>query len=132
MTADHGQVHVDADGVVGLAEVAGMVAAYAGEGRFRTLHARAGAVADLRAACEQVYGDRAWVFSRERLFDEGWLGPRAGLEVRSRIGDVVLAAREPVIFSDPDHPHEAAMRSHHGSLTAGEMLVPLLAGRGRA
>ena len=132
VTADHGQVHVDADGTVPLDDVSPMVSAYAGEGRLRTLHARPGAAADLRAACEHSYGDRAWVFSRDRLFDEGWLGPAAGLEVRGRVGDVVLAAREPVIFLDPDLPQEAAMRSHHGSLTPGEMLVPLLAGRGRA
>ena len=132
LTADHGQVHVEAEDAVGLDAVAGMVAAYSGEGRFRTLHARSGAAADLAAACEQTYGGAAWVFTRERLFDEGWLGPVASLEVRSRVGDVVLAAREPVIFLDPDVPQEAVMRSHHGSMTPAEVCVPLLAAPGRA
>ena len=130
LTADHGQVQVEQDGVVGLDAVDGLVASYSGEGRFRTLHARSGASAELAAACVQAYGDVAWVFTRDRLFDEGWLGEGASLAVRGRVGDVILAAREPVIFLDPDLEPEATMRSHHGSLTAAEMYVPLLAGRG--
>ena len=46
------------------------------------------------------------------------------------MGDVVLAAREPVAFVDPALPREARLVSAHGSLTAAEMLVPLLAARG--
>ncbi len=132
VTADHGQIHVDAGAAVALDAVAGMVAEYSGEGRFRTLHARPGAARELAAACAERYSDRAWVFPRDRLFDEGWLGPRASLAVRGRIGDVVLAARDPVVFVDPGMPKEVHMRSHHGSLTAEEMLVPLLAARGTA
>ena len=131
VTADHGQVHVDATGAVSLEKVAGLVRGHGGEGRFRSLTARPGATKGLLTACEEAYGDIAWVFSRERLFDEGWLGPGATMTSRSRVGDVVLAARSDVIFVDPSLPQEAAMRSHHGSLTPAEMLVPLLAGRAR-
>ena len=131
LTADHGQVHVDIDDAIRLDAVDRMVAAYSGEGRFRTLHARSGASAELAAACEQTYGDAAWVFTRERLFDEGWLGPNASFEVRGRVGDVILAACAPVIFVDPEVPQESVMRSHHGSLTAAEMCVPLLWAPGR-
>ncbi len=132
VTADHGQVHVEQDGVVALDAVASFVSAYSGEGRFRTLHARPGRAKDLLWAATDAYGSCAWVFSREQLFDEGWLGPTASLSVRGRIGDVVLAARDDVVFADPDLPIEASMRSHHGSLTPAEMYVPLLAARGRA
>ncbi|MGH3665536.1 MAG: alkaline phosphatase family protein, partial [Egibacteraceae bacterium] len=132
VTADHGQVHVGADAVVALDAVAAYVAAYAGEGRFRTLHARTGKARDLHAACADTYGDRAWVLSRDELFDGGWLGPGGSLAVRGRVGDVILAAREPVMFVDPGLAKEASMRSHHGSMTADEMIVPLLAARGRA
>jgi predicted AlkP superfamily pyrophosphatase or phosphodiesterase len=130
LTADHGQVHVEHDGVLGLDDLDPMIAAYSGEGRFRTLHARSGATAALLQAAEQRFGSQAWVFSRERLFDEGWLGPSASMAVRGRVGDVVLAAREPVIFADPGLAQETLMRSHHGSLTRAEMLVPLLAASG--
>ena len=66
------------------------------------------------------------------LFRSGWLGagrptPAAG----ARIGDVVLAARDGWAFVDPALRREADLVSAHGSLTEGEMLVPLLAGRGR-
>lgn len=131
VTADHGQVHVESEGAIALDAVAGLVASYAGEGRFRTLHARSGAAAELARAAAEAYGDRAWVFTRDELFDQGWLGPRASLAVRGRVGDVILAARDDVIFLDPELAQEATMRSHHGSLTAAEMCVPLLAARGR-
>ena len=132
VTADHGQVHVEPEGAVALDAVARLVSTYAGEGRFRTLHARSGAASDLAAAAQEAYGGQAWVFCRDQLFDEGWLGPSASLAVRGRVGDVILAARDEVIFTDPEVPLEAAMRSHHGSLTPAEMYVPLIAARGRA
>lgn len=130
VTADHGQVHVEADGAIGLDDVDPLVAAYSGEGRFRSLFAVPGGAAGLLEACADRYGDRAWVFSRERLCDEGWLGPSPSLTVRGRVGDVVLAARDPVIFVDPELPFEKRMRSHHGSITSDEVMVPLLAARG--
>ena len=52
--------------------------------------------------------------------------------VRKRVGDVVLAAREPVVFLDPTFTVEQGLAAGHGSLTASEMLVPVLAARGRA
>jgi type I phosphodiesterase/nucleotide pyrophosphatase len=131
VTADHGQVQVGPAGAVPLDDVRRLVTAYSGEGRFRSLHARAGAGRDLEDACTGLYSDRAWVLTRERLFDEGWMGEGAQLAVRGRVGDVVLAAREPVIFVDPGQTKETQMLSQHGSLTAAEMEVPLLADRGR-
>jgi hypothetical protein len=132
VTADHGQVHVGPEGMVGLEPLHRLIAAYSGEGRFRGLHARPGAAADLLAAAQEHVGDRAWVFPREQLIDEGWLGPRVAPAVAGRLGDVVLAARAPVAFVDPRQPQELGLVSCHGSLTADEMRVPLLAARGRA
>jgi hypothetical protein len=132
VTADHGQVHVEPDGHRGLEPLQKLAGQTAGEGRFRTLWARPGAARDLLDAARDAFGDVAWVRSREQVFDEGWLGPGASAEVRGRIGDVVLAAREPVIFVDRGMPLEVQMKSHHGSLTREEMLVPLVAARGCA
>ena len=132
LTADHGQVQVGPERAVGLEAVHGMVAAYSGEGRFRGLHARTGASADLLAACGELYGDRAWVRARDQLFDDGWFGEVAPTaEVRARIGDVVLAAHQPVVFIDPGNENETKMQAQHGSLTEAEMRVPLLAACGR-
>lgn len=132
VTADHGQVNLGPESWIGLGALDGMVAAYAGDARFRYLHARDGAAGDLCAAAEQVAGAHAWVFSRERLFDEGWMGPDPAGPARRRVGDVVLAARDAVGFVDPTFARETGLRSAHGSLTAAEMEVPLLAGRGRS
>jgi hypothetical protein len=130
VTSDHGQVHVPEVGKVTLGEVAPLVAAYSGEGRFRSLYARHGASRDLLQACRDAYGDVAWVFSRDELFADGWLGGDGSEFVRGRIGDVVLAARAPVAFIAPDAPQESSLIGHHGSLTADELRVPLLGGRG--
>ena len=82
-------------------------------------------------AGRREYGDRAWVWSREQLLDEGWLGPGPVTGgVRRRIGDVVLAARDPVAFVDPTLPGEAELLAGHGSVTPDEMLVPFVAARG--
>jgi hypothetical protein len=131
VTADHGQVQVGAEGVVSLDALDPLVAAYAGEGRFRGLHARRGAAADLYAAASELVGHSAWVFSRDELFDEGWFGEGGGPTARGRVGDVVLAAYEPVAFADPGAPGETRLVAYHGSLTTAEMVVPLRAGRGQ-
>jgi hypothetical protein len=132
VTADHGQVQVGPDGWRGLGPLHPMVETYAGDGRFRYLHARPGAAADLHAAAEQLHGGDAWVFRREQLLDEGWLGPDPVSATYRRVGDVVLAARTGVGFVDPTLPYEAQLVAAHGSLTAAEMEVPLVAARGRA
>lgn len=132
VTADHGQLDVGPDDVVALSALDGAVAAYSGESRFRSLHARTGAAADLLDAATDALADRAWVFSRDQLFDEGWLGPGASAAVRGRMGDVVLAAHDGVAFADPVEPKENALLGRHGSLTRDEMLVPLLVACGRA
>lgn len=131
VTADHGQVHVG-DRWLSLHPLRGLYRTAAGEGRFRYLYAERGAAAELRAAAAEEFGAQAWVFSREELLDGGWLGPGpVTASVRGRVGDVTLAPFAPVGFVDPDLPGEAKLVGAHGSLTADEMLVPLLAARGR-
>ncbi|MCZ7526177.1 MAG: alkaline phosphatase family protein [Acidimicrobiia bacterium] len=132
VTADHGQVHFGREGWVGLDALDGLVGAYAGDGRFRYLHARSGAASELLAAATEEVGHQAWVLGREQLLDEGWLGPGpVAPGVRRRVGDVVLAAREPVAFVDPTFRKESQLLAGHGSVTPDEMLVPLLAAPGR-
>jgi hypothetical protein len=130
VTADHGQVQVGPDGWIGLGAIDSLVDVYAGDGRFRHLHARSGAGRELfDEACAQ-FGEHAWVFTRDSLLDEGWMGPHAGGPTRRRVGDVVLAAKEGSGFVDPTWPREANLMAAHGSLTPNEIQVPLLAIRG--
>jgi hypothetical protein len=135
VTADHGQVQVGPAGWRTLAPVHDLVEAYAGDGRFRHLHAKPGRAAELHARAEELHGGpagEAWVFRREQLLDEEWLGPDPVPATYRRVGDVVLAARERVGFVDPTFPYEAQLMSAHGSVTPAEMQVPLVASRGRA
>ena len=133
VTADHGQAEVGPDGWVEVGELTPFVALQAGDGRFRYLHAREGRAAELAGSAREVVGDRAWVLTRRQLLDGGWLGPgRPTPAAGARIGDVVLAARDHWAFVDPALRREAGLIAAHGSLTDGEMRVPLLAARGRA
>ena len=129
VVSDHGQVDVG-DAVVSVhAEVMECVRVMSGEGRFRWLHARPGMGERLERSAQRCHGDDAWVRTRAQAEAEGWFGGPLDPVVASRLGDVVLAARRPVAFLDPADVGEVTMRSRHGSLTAAEMFVPLLAAR---
>jgi hypothetical protein len=128
--ADHGHVHFTEH--VELGAVNDLCVAQSGESRFRYLHAKPGAAGDLLSAAQEVCAPHGVCFTRDQLIDEGWLGPRAPSgDVRRRIGDVICAATGSAGFVDPDNPGESRFLSGHGSFTPGEMLVPLIAARGR-
>jgi hypothetical protein len=128
VTADHGQVEVPQDRILHLpAEVQTHVAMQSGEGRFRWLHARRGAVADLAAAATDEVGHLAWVVTRDQVLDEHWFGPVVPPTVAGRLGDVALVAFEPVSFFDPLDTGPFELECRHGSLTHAEVDVPLLA-----
>ena len=130
VTADHGQVQVGDRVLPPVAEALALTRLQSGEGRFRWLHARAGAAAELLAAAH-AHDDVAWVVSREQVLDEGWFGPYVGSLVARRLGDVALVAREPVSFDDPADSGPFSLVCRHGSLTSAEMLVPFVAGSSR-
>jgi predicted AlkP superfamily pyrophosphatase or phosphodiesterase len=130
VVSDHGQVDVG-DKVITLDPgIAGFTTMLSGEGRFRWLHARPGALDRMAGAAHRHYDDVAWIRTRDEAVDEGWFGGPLEPRVASRLGDVVIAARDPIAVLDPADPGEQRMRCRHGSLTPEEMLVPLLASRG--
>jgi len=126
VTADHGQVHVGDNTIIPNTDVSEHVHHQSGEGRFRWLHARRGRVEALRDACQQ-YENVAWVVEKDQVLSENWFGPRVTDSVARRMGDIALVAHAPVSFDEPldSGPYQLVCR--HGSLTADEMLVPLLA-----
>ncbi len=127
VTADHGQVHVG-DNIIRLsADMLRGVTLQSGEGRFRWLHAAAGAVTDVAQAALAEVGDSAWVVTQEQVIDEAWFGPIVAPPVRARLGDVALVARDDVTFHEDADSGMYQLVCRHGSLTSAEVNVPLLA-----
>ena len=126
VTADHGQVEVG-DRVVPLQrDLVKHLSMQSGEGRFRWLHARSGRVSQVLAAAE-AHADVAWVVTREEVVDGGWFGPKVSDDAIRRLGDVALVARADVSFYDALDTGPFSLVGRHGSLTAAEMRVPLIA-----
>ena len=74
------------------------------------------------------HGDAAWVREpRARSIDERWFGPKVTARPPARLGDVALVARGPWRSTTRPTPGPYHLIGRHGSLTAAEMLVPLLA-----
>ncbi len=126
LTADHGQVHVD-DRMLELpGPVNGLIDGQSGEARFRWLHARPGAAADLAAAAGEAFADVAWVRTIDEVAADGWLGPVVSGSARRRLGDVAVVPHEPVAIVDPAEHTSIHLIGRHGSLTPDEVLVPAL------
>lgn len=128
VTADHGQVHVGDNTIVPSSDVTQHLRYQSGEGRFRWLHAKKGRQEDLLAA-SHMYKNVAWVVTQQQVLDEHWFGPRVTDSVVRRMGDVALVPFAPVSFDEPLDTGAFSLVCRHGSLTADEMLVPLLAQR---
>jgi hypothetical protein len=134
VTADHGMLDVpdatrfDLDEVPDLADGVRLLA---GEPRARYVHAEPGAEADVLHRWQEVLGDRAWVVSRENAVATGVFGPVDDAVV-ARIGDVVALARDNwALITPSQEPGPSRLVGYHGSLTATELAIPLLAARGR-
>ena len=129
VVADHGMLDSPMDRRVDVDEVTELrdgVALIGGEARFRHLYCRGGAVDDVVATWRSLLGDRAEVLTRDEAAGRGWFGTLLPA-VRPRIGDVVVACRDDhAIVSTADFSYEATLVGLHGSLTAEEMLIPLL------
>lgn len=130
VTADHGMVRVaeqakvDVDTTPGLLEG---VLAVAGEPRVRHLRVRDGAGPDVVDTWQGVLAERAWVGTGDEAVAAGLFGPTVGAPARSRIGDVLVVARDDLaVVSSIRHPREAALVGHHGALTPAELEIPLL------
>jgi Type I phosphodiesterase / nucleotide pyrophosphatase len=134
ITADHGQVDVGRNLVELDPALMEQVSMVSGEPRFRWLHAAGegpGAVAELAQMCRDRYADRAWVVTYDEMERQGWMGGPLPADVRPRLGDVALVPFAPIAFMEPGEAADSHLVCRHGSLTADEMFVPLLASRGR-
>ncbi|WP_083701820.1 alkaline phosphatase family protein [Tersicoccus sp. Bi-70] len=131
ITADHGMIDVDEAHRIDVSAEPDLMAGVrhtAGEPRLLQLHLDPSADrAAVIARWRERFGRVAWVLDREDLIEAGHLGP-VDPAVRGRIGDVLVAAREPVAFYDRARVGEGPMRmvGQHGSWTAAERKVPLI------
>jgi predicted AlkP superfamily pyrophosphatase or phosphodiesterase len=130
LTSDHGQVEVGGATRMPSADLLEHVQLLSGEGRFRWFHALPGAEEDLLSAAIAEHGAEAWVRTRQEVVEAGWFGGPLARQVEERLGDVAVVAREAVAFLDPADTGETGLAARHGSLTAAEMYVPLVAWAG--
>lgn len=130
VVADHGMVNLDVTDVVDIdsrPELQDGVVAVAGEARARHVYVRPGAADTVADRWRGTLGAKAWVRTKEQAIAEGWFGARVSDAARSRIGDVVAAARDNAgLVRRTVEPLESALIGQHGSWTDAEQLVPLL------
>jgi hypothetical protein len=135
VTADHGMLDVPAATRLDLdaaPELTDGVRLLAGEPRARYVHTEPGAAADVLDRWRDVLGPRAWVAARDEALASGVFGV-VDDGVAARIGDVVALARGTWAFTATQRePGPSRLIAYHGSLTATELAIPLLVGRGRA
>jgi len=126
VTADHGQVDSTDASIAIAADVLAETVGLSGEDRFVWLHGRRDNATDVLAAATSYHDEDAWVMSVEEVLDRHILGARVNPVARECLGDVALIARSNLALVDPALPPKSLI-GRHGSMTADEMFVPLLA-----
>jgi len=130
ITADHGMVdapHALRIDLAHDAELAAHVRHVGGEPRSLQLYCEPGASEDVLATWRERVNARAWVLSRDEAVEHGLFGA-VSEHVLPRIGDVIVAMRDnfAIVDSRTARPALLALLGLHGSLTCGEMAIPLL------
>lgn len=134
VTGDHGMIDVPESGRIDYSQDARLIdgiAHTAGDPRFVQLHFAEDASEDVREHTRQawldVYGNRAWVLTRQQACAAGWFGEVTD-RVMPRIGELIIAPFEPIALFDGRRVGEHAfeMVGQHGAPTKAEREVPLL------
>ncbi len=128
ITADHGMIDVPLDRRLVMEdepELLAGVTVLAGEPRFRQLYVDLDQPERVAQRWQDRLGPNAWVRTRDDAIDDGWFGPVTD-DVRERYGHVLVAVLDDRAVMTRTVPRELILVGMHGSLTADEMLVPLL------
>ena len=133
VVADHGQLNVPSDARFDMADIPDLragVIGVAGEPRVRYLYSAPGALDDVLATWRGVFGEGAWVLTRDEAIDAGWFGP-VPADHRDRIGDiaVICQGRTIALAGGWEPPTVGRLIAYHASVTAAEMEIPLLIAR---
>ncbi|WP_026819602.1 alkaline phosphatase family protein [Arthrobacter castelli] len=135
LTADHGMVDVPESNRYDYSTQGSLIQGVrhtGGEPRMVHLYLEPDATERTRAALIEAWsaahGHQAWIMTRDEAVSAGYFGDTVSRTVLPRIGDVLVAAREPVAFYDTRRVRSAAMEvvGQHGSLTRAERHVPML------
>jgi hypothetical protein len=137
LTADHGQIATPPERVVRLPDhptlQETLLLPPAGESRAAYLYVRPGQQDTLRAYVEEHLAEHFVLLETEHALEAGLFGPIEALSphLRVRLGDMLLIAKDESRLSTRKREDKGGigLRGHHGSLTAEEMLVPLLVAR---
>jgi hypothetical protein len=128
VTADHGMVDVPKERrlvVEDEPELLTGVTVLAGEPRFRQLYVDRDRPERVADRWRSRLGPHAWVRTRDEAIAHGWFGA-VDDDLRERYGHVLVALRDDWAVMTRAMPGELTLVGMHGSLTADEMLVPLL------
>lgn len=134
LTADHGMVDVTPEQHVDFSADPALIDGVAhtgGEPRMVHLYTEPDlgepGLERLVESWRQAHGARAWILTRAEAIAAGFFGEVAP-EVEPRIGNVLVAAREPVAFYDTRRVPASALEviGQHGSITRAEREVPML------
>jgi hypothetical protein len=132
LTADHGQVTLDPERFVSLADhpllADCLILPPTGDARAANLYVRDGAREAARMYAEVRLSDDFEVLDGDEALDSGLWGPGpAAPGVRQKIGDLVLLAREGAAVLPQSG--KLNMRGTHGGLLPEEAIVPWIAWR---
>jgi len=139
VTADHGQISAPPERVVHLPAHPELWDAFllppAGESRASYVYAKPGQRERVMDYVATHLGDRFAALKTEEALEAGLWGSPEEItpDLRARLGEVlILATGDSRLSTSPkrkDDGRGGGLRGHHGSLTADEMLVPLLMAR---
>ncbi len=125
VTSDHGMVNVG-DSVIGIDDsVMQRANTISGEARFLWFHPVRGNHESLFRDLQDLYGNCAWVRTKEQILDEEWFGRQISDQAQERLGEIALLARDPVAFVEKENAGPKLV-GRHGSLTETEVYVPLI------
>ena len=130
ISADHGMVNAQEKIIMGNGNpLLTGVSEVAGETRARHLYLSESHVHEPDAVAHLMrdfLGDRGDVMTQAEAIEAGLFGATVTQDARDRMGDIILIARDSVVFLDKAREkQETSMVGHHGGLTEIEKLVPL-------
>lgn len=132
VTGDHGMVDIPFTARLDVESEPALCAGVrlvGGDPRLRYLYTEDGAADDVAGVWRQrlaEHGAEAIVVTRAEAIERGWFGT-VEERVRDRLGDVIIASMgRTAVECKRYFPNETKLLGWHGSLTADEMLVPLL------